>query len=142
MTLRRKVSFVAVLALVVLSLGAANLNTPFPSAAPGAATSLSSQSSLTTAVVVKASAGNVYGWTATNAAVAVCYLEFMNAASGPTLGTAAVFSIPIAASGSVVAMPGEFPVNAFSTGISVGLATTYNGASACGSAGTAAIFYK
>jgi hypothetical protein len=117
-------------------------NVALPSAAAGAAPSLSSQSSLTTAVVVKSSAGNLYGFAVTNASASVCYLQFINVASSPTLGTTALFSIPIPASGNYVATPNEIPLAAFSAGISVGMSTAYNGSSACGSAATAVIFYK
>jgi len=105
------------------------------------------QTSLTTAVVVKASSGNVYGFIATNGSTTTaCYLEFMNVASSPTLGTGAVFSIPIPVSSStapanVIAMPTDLAMSNFSTGISVGMATAYNGSTACGTAGQVTIFY-
>jgi hypothetical protein len=117
-------------------------NVALPSAAAGAAPSLSSQSSLTTAVVLKSSAGNLYGFSVTNGAASVCYLEFINVGTSPSLGTSALFSIPIPASGSVIVTPNEIPMAAFSSGISVGMSTAYNGSSACGSAATAVIFYK
>jgi hypothetical protein len=132
-------------AIITSSLVAFNV-TPTPNAASAFATLVSSQSALTTAVVVKASAGNVYGAFVVNASASTCYLEFMNASSAPTLGTAAIFSIPIPGSGTnggVINIPsGAMAMANFSTGISVGLATAYNGASACGSAGTATVFYK
>jgi len=97
--------------------------------------------SLTTAVVAKASTGNLYGFSVNNGAASVCYLEFINASSAPTLGTNAIFSVAVPATSSVTIMPGSFGVN-FSTGISYGLATAYNGSTACGTAGAASIFYK
>lgn len=112
------------------------------------APSTSFQSALTTAVVVKASQGNLYGFVVTNGSTtAICYLEFINASSAPTLGTAVLYSIPVPASsttapGQVIVPPGYVPMNNFSTGISVGMASTYNGASACATAATAALQYK
>jgi hypothetical protein len=102
----------------------------------------SSQSALTTAVVVKASTGNLYGFQITNGAATVCYLEFINVASAPSLGTGAVYSFQIPASGTVTITPSSVGLSNFATGISVGMSTTYNGASACGTAATAVIFYK
>jgi hypothetical protein len=36
----------------------------------------------------------------------------------------------------------QFPLSNFTTGISVGMASAYDGASACGTAATGVIFYK
>jgi hypothetical protein len=116
--------------------------TPQTNAASGGAATASSQSSLTTAVAIKASAGNLYAFQVTNGAATACYLEFINAASGPTLGTGAVYSFYVAGSGSLTFSPGSLGLSNFSTGISVGMATTYNGSSACGTAATAVIFYQ
>ncbi len=98
--------------------------------------------SLTTAVVVKASTGAVYGFQIQNAQTSVCYVEFINAASSPTLGTNAVFSIAVPASGTVTLPPGAFALGSFATGVSVGMATTNNGSTACGVAGILTLFYK
>lgn len=114
---------------------------PQPGAGSAVAVSVSTQSALTTAVVVKASTGNIYGLMVTNGAASVCYLEFMNTASGPSLGTNAAYSIPVAASSSVIIPVGVYGPN-LTTGISVGMATANNGSSACGTAATATIFYK
>jgi hypothetical protein len=101
----------------------------------------SPQSALTTAVVVKASAGNIYGFQVTNGAASVCYLEFINAASAPSLGTAAVYSFAVPASGTLTLPPGSFALSRNGTGISVGMATAYNGSTQCGTAATGVIFY-
>jgi hypothetical protein len=103
--------------------------------------------SLTTATVVKASAGNLFGWVGVNGSTTtICYLQFMNTASSPTLGTNAVFSIPIGVSTATVpgshTMIAAIAVANFATGISVGLSTTYNGSTACGTAGNATVFFK
>lgn len=113
-----------------------------PSSAAALALSASSQSSLTTAVVVKASSGGLYGLQVTNGSASACYLEFINAASAPTLGTNAVYSFQVPASSTLTLPASMFQLSNFSTGISVGMATAYNGSSACGSAATAVIFYK
>jgi hypothetical protein len=112
-----------------------------PSTGAGNALSASSQSALTTAVVVKGGAGGLYGFQVTNSAASVCYLEFINAASAPSLGTAATYSFAVPASGTLTLQPGSYSMSAYATGISVGMATTYNGSSACAAA-TAVIFYK
>jgi hypothetical protein len=111
------------------------------SAAVGQATLASSQAALTTAVVVKASAGNLYGFQVTNSSASVCYLEFINAASAPTLGTATTYSFAVPATGTLTLPPSTLALSNYATGISVGIATTYNGAAACAAA-TAVIFYK
>ena len=114
--------------------------TPAPSNATAAATTLFSNSAVTTAVVVKASAGNLYGFIQSGAA-AGNFLQFMNTASAPVLGTNALFSVPIAATSGIIALPETMAMAAFSTGISVGISTTYNGATA-GTSAAIAVFYK
>jgi len=111
-----------------------------PSAAAGAACTLFQNSAVTTAVVVKASAGNLYGFMV-NGGTSTNFLQFINAASAPTLGTAAVFSVQIPASGIVLVPPGAFALDNFTTGISLGISTTYNGATA-GTAAAVIAFYK
>ena len=104
------------------------------------------QTSLTTAVVVKSSVGNVYAMQVLNGSASTCYLEFMNSNTSPSLGTAAAFSIIVPGSGTnggLVFIPqGFFSYESFTTGISVGMATTYNGSSACGTAAIATIWYE
>ena len=114
-------------------------NVALPSAAAGAACSLYSNATLTTAVAVKASAGNLYGVIVSG--TAGNFVQFLNIASAPTLGTGALFSIPIPSGGVLVVMPGSIGIANFTTGISVGISTTYNGASA-GSSASVAMFYK
>jgi hypothetical protein len=111
-----------------------------PSAAAGAACTLFQNSAVTTAQVVKASAGNIYGFMV-NGGTSGNFLQFMNTAAGPALGTNAVFSIQIPAAGVILV-----PVNAIAmanntTGISVGISTTYNGAVA-GTAASVIVLYK
>jgi hypothetical protein len=108
----------------------------------GIAIVFSAQSALTTAVVVKASQGNLFGFSVTNGAASTCYLEFINASSAPSLGTNATFSVAIPANTTVTFPTSIYALNNFSSGISVGMATTYNGNTACGTAASATIFYK
>lgn len=104
------------------------------------ATSLFSNSAVTTAVAVKAGPGNLYGFLV-NGGTSGNFLQFMNAASGPTLGTAAVFSVQIPASGILNTLPGNIAISNFGTGISAGISTTYNGATA-GTAAAVVVLYK
>ena len=115
-------------------------NVALPSTAAGAACSLYSGATVTTAVVAKASAGNLYGCLV-NGGTSGNFLQFMNAGSSPTLGAASVFSIQIPSSGIISIPPGSFALSNFSSGISVGISTTYNGASA-GTSAAVVLFYK
>jgi hypothetical protein len=92
---------------------------------------------------IKASAGNLYGFSVVNGAGAGCWLQCVNSAGAGTLGTAVIFQAAIPTSGSVYQSPGPFPLGNFSTGIACGMASAINGASACGTAATGvAIYYK
>lgn len=104
-----------------------------------AACSTFSNSAVTTAVVVKAGLGNLYGFLV-NGGTPGNFLQFINASATPTLGTLPVFSIQIPASGIVTVMPGAIALANFSLGISLGISTTYNGASA-GTAAAVVAFY-
>lgn len=121
-------------ALYTSLMGTADAGTGLTSAAPGAG-------SLTTSVNVKASAGNVYGMSVTNGAASVCWIQFINSAGAGTLGTGAIFSVALPASGTVNIFF-NFPVGGFTTGIAVGISTTQNGSTACGTAGSATVWYK
>jgi hypothetical protein len=92
---------------------------------------------------IKASAGNLYGFSVVNGAGAGCWLQCVNSAGAGTLGTAVIFQAAIPTSGSVYQSPGPLPLGNFSTGIACGMASAINGASACGTAATGvAIYYK
>jgi hypothetical protein len=69
------------------------------------------------------------------------FLQFMNTASAPALGTNAVFSIQIPASGVVLVPANAVAMVNNATGISVGISTTYNGAVA-GTAASVIVLYK
>jgi hypothetical protein len=117
---------------------------PPPSETASNALSPSVQASLTTPVVVKAGAGDVFGVYALNGAITTCWVQFINAASSPVLGTNVVFSIPLPASVSqpVYVSPGAFALANFPAGISVGIATTATGSTPCGTAGNLTAFYE
>lgn len=111
-----------------------------PNASAGAAATLFQSSAVTTAVVVKASAGNIYGFMV-NGGTSGNFLQFINASSAPVLGTAAVFSVQIPAAGVVFAPPAAIAMVNNATGISVGISTLYNG-SVAGTAAAVIVFYK
>lgn len=115
-------------------------NVALPNAAAGAACTLFQNSAVTTAVVVKASAGNVYGFMV-NGGTSGNFLQFMNASATPTLGTNALVSIQIPASGIVLVPAADIAQFNAGTGISVGISTTYNGAAA-GTAAAVVVLYK
>lgn len=126
---------------------AGNTFTTFaPTSASGIGLTSFANASVTTSVSVKASAGNIYGFYAVNGAATVCYLQFVNSSGTGTLGTAPLFSVPIpgsATNGGIYIMPpASVSLSTASTGIAVGLSTTQNGATACGTAGTIGVWYK
>lgn len=117
---------------------------PPPSTTASNALTPSVQATLTTPVVVKASSGDVFGVYALNGAITTCWVQFINAASSPVLGTNVVFAIPLPGSVTqpVYLSPGAFALANFSAGISVGIATTANGSTPCGTAGNLTAFYE
>jgi hypothetical protein len=111
------------------------------SALAAAAYSTKFQNASGAAVNLKASAGNLYGFSLTNETAAVAYIEFFNTAATPTLGTTAVvFAIKLPASSNVTIPPGEIALMNFTTGIGFGCTTTENGATAASVTGM--IFYQ
>jgi len=124
--------------------GTTNAFEVVPDTAAAVAFSNSTKATLTTAVNVKASAGNVYGVFALNGAASTCWIQFLNSASTGTLGTAVIFSVPLPASTTqpVWVSPAPQALANFSTGIAVGISTTATGASACGTGGNITVFYK
>ena len=124
--------------------GTTNALEVVPDTAAAVAFSNSAKATLTTAVNVKASAGNVYGVFALNGAASTCWIQFLNSASTGTLGTAVIFSVPLPASTTqpVWVSPAPQALANFSTGIAVGISTTATGASACGTGGNITVFYK
>jgi hypothetical protein len=119
-------------------------NLPAASSQATSAFSNSVQSALTTSVNIKASTGNVYGVSALNGAASSCWIQFINSATAGTLGTNVIFSIPLPASTTqpVQAGPNDIALGNFPAGIAVGIATTANGSTACGTAGQVTIFYN
>jgi hypothetical protein len=105
-----------------------------------ASLSLYQNSAVTTAVVAKAGPGNLYGFLV-NGGTSGNFLQFIDDSSSPALGTHAIFSIQIPASGIITVMPGAIGLNNFVRGISLGISTTYNGAVA-GTAAAVVVFYS
>ncbi len=93
------------------------------------------------AASVKASAGNLYGFSLTNGTAAAAFIEFFNTASAPTLGTTAVvLAIPLPASANVTISPGAIALMNFGTGIGFAVTTAENGSSTA--AVTGGLFYE
>ena len=93
---------------------------------------------------IKASAGKLYGLSASNGVAGVTWLCFYNQTSAPTLGSdTPVFALPIPAGvGSVLTIPpGVFALSAFTVGIAWAAATTAAGASAPATAPSGMAFY-
>lgn len=95
-----------------------------------------------TVTAVKASAGNLFGFSLINNNAAAVFVEFWNVATGSvTLGTTTptcVFVIP--ASGTLTVQPGSLALMNSGTAISVAAVTAYNGST--GGSVTGSIFYK
>ena len=93
-------------------------------------------------VAVKASAGNLFGFSMFNNTAAVVFLSFWNVVVGSvTLGTTAptcIFALP--ASGALTVSPSAFALLNSGTGISFAAVTAYNGSSTASVTGS--IFYK
>lgn len=97
---------------------------------------------LTAVQSVKATAGAIYGYNATNTNASVCYLQIFNTASGSvTLGTTApIITIGLPATSSAHIM-WPYPIQ-FGTAISIAATTASKGASTCGTGMAVNIFYQ
>ena len=100
-----------------------------------------------TTLNVKASAGNLYGYTCVNPSTAVCYLQFYNDAGAPTCGTNVVHSVPLtntAATTSAIStsMMSSIPLANFAAGIGVCISTTQTGATTCAATASCTLWYK
>jgi hypothetical protein len=99
------------------------------------------QSGLTTPVVVKASAGQIYKVQCDNlAGASSAWVELINASATPALGSGVLDQIALATGGTGgFALPlGEV----FGTGISIGAATASNGGTAVSTAVNCSVAYK
>jgi hypothetical protein len=113
-----------------------------PTSGTQVALSSSGKATLTTSVNVKASAGNLYGFSAVNGAATVCWLQCVDSAGAGTLGTAVIFQAALPASGTLSFPPGAIALANGASGIACGIASAVNGASACGTAGNVTLYYK
>lgn len=135
------------LLIVALMVGTALLGqqptVPVPTALAFAALSAYNGAAVTTASTVKASSGNLYGWSIYNPNSTLCVAQIFNTTS-PTLGTTTeILNIPVIGSssggGSNIILP--MPVN-FSTAISVASTTAAHGASTCSTGMIVELFYQ
>ena len=115
------------------------------SAAAAALSKFYPSGGLIVAANVKASAGNLYGFTALNGVAGVTWLCFYNKATLPVLGAdTPVFAIPIPAGAGSGLLPltiADFPMANFPLGIGVAAATTAAGAAAPATAPSGVLFY-
>jgi len=101
------------------------------------------KTNVTASVNVKASFGNLYGLYVLNGAASTCYVQVINSASAGTIGTNVVAAFPLPASTTTpVYLPFEPPVGGFTNGIAVGIATTANGSTPCGTGGNVTVLYQ
>lgn len=96
-----------------------------PTSGAGGALSCVLKSAQATAVNIKSSAGNLYGFAIVSATATAGFIEFFNTATTATSG--AVLAVPIAASGTVILSPAQIALLNFSTGIAINVATPLNG---------------
>ena len=107
------------------------------------ATGLSStQIAVNTSSSIKASAGNVYGFSVANASASVCYLQFYNS-SAPTCGTSVISSYALPVTPGVLNITSNIPLGNYSTAIGTCVSTTPTGGTTCGSViGGLTVLYK
>jgi hypothetical protein len=118
----------------------AQWHTNAPATASAAATTAKFINASGAAANVKASAGNLYGFSITNETAAVAYIEFFNTASAPTLGTTVVvFAIKLPASANITIQPSALALMNFTTGIGFAVTTAENGSTPASVTGM--IFY-
>ena len=121
--------------------GAAPTNTLWITSAPSSVASAALLAKVFSAVAVattiKASAGNLYGFTLISATATAGFVQFFNTATTATSG--AVLIVPIAASGTITLTPSQIALLNFSTGIAINVATTVGGTTQITYTGT--VFY-
>lgn len=111
-----------------------------PTASAGAALSNVRVTSGTSGAI-KASAGNFYGLIVINGTTAG-FLQIYNLAAGSTGSASIVMTFSLAASATLVIMPGAFAICNNATGISWGITTTAAGGTAGTAASAMTFFYK
>ena len=116
---------------------------PIPATSGGLSTYHLISAGSTNATVVKASAGQLYGWSITNTTTAWSYVKLHNASTTPTAGASVFFTVGVPPNGGTN-FSDELGV-AFSTGIAL---TTVTGVADSNSTAVAAsdlninLFYK
>jgi len=121
--------------------GTTNFVTQGPIAVAAGATTVSAQAALATPNI-KATAGNVYGYSIVNKDAAMLYLQFYNSATAPTRGTSVVWWVPVGPSQTVHVAPSPIALNFHSTGIGIAAATTPTGAVAPTTAPDVVVYFK
>lgn len=96
-----------------------------PASVAAAAPSNKALSAISTTTNVKASAGNLYGFSIYNSSTSAGFLQFYNTSTTST-GASVTLVFPIAATGQTTIMPGTMGIN-FSTGICIYGSTTVGG---------------
>lgn len=96
-----------------------------PASVAAAAPSIKALAATTTATNVKASAGNLYGFSIYNSSTSAGFLQFYNTSTTST-GASVTLVYPIAATGQTTIMPGTMGIN-FATGIAIYGSTTVGG---------------
>lgn len=110
-------------------------------AAAGSLTS-TAKAAVTTGVNVVTGAHNLYGFSGLMTATAGCWVQFIDSATGGTLGTAVVYQYPLPTSAPFYINPANVAIGTFTNGIAVGIASAINGASACATAAGVVASYK
>jgi hypothetical protein len=94
-----------------------------------------------TGLNVKASAGNLYGFSVFNGGTIPCYFQLYNTAGTPTIGTSVIDSYGVQAGVTLSIPPGQLALENFSTGIGIGAATADAGATTTGCTTISATVY-
>lgn len=84
---------------------------------------------------------NLYGFAVVSGATANCWLQFQSG-SGTALGTNVIASFPLPNAGQLIVAPGPVAIANAIGGLNVGVATTSNGAAACATAASVAIYFN
>ncbi len=122
---------------------AGSIGTPTPSTSSTYAfTRYHATSSTSAGLNIKASAGNLYGFSVFNPNTTPCYLQFYNNAGTPTVGTSVVDSFGVQAGLTLSVNPGTLALENFATGIAYATATTDAGATECTTAMSVTVFYQ
>ncbi len=85
-----------------------------------------------TALNIKGSAGNLYGFSASNYGTVTCFLQFYNNSGVPSIGTGVVDSYMVQAGLGLTIAPGQLALENFTSGIGFAAATADAGSTTTG----------